>query len=136
MSVQTYKLGSGYGSITDNGDGTASYKHFTRMFRVRIADVVGFSVIRAGEVGLQLKILGHGTELAAVLVKRGAYETIEAWFRAHPDFGGNAALAPVPASPQLDGRLVADELVKLVGLRDAGVLTDDEFAAQKARLLG
>ena len=30
---------------------------------------------------------------------------------------------------------VADEIAKLVGLRDKGVLTDEEFAAQKARLL-
>lgn len=30
---------------------------------------------------------------------------------------------------------VADELLKLVGLRDAGVLTEEEFAAAKARLL-
>ena len=31
---------------------------------------------------------------------------------------------------------VADELAKLAQLRDAGVLDDDEFAAQKKRLLG
>ena len=30
---------------------------------------------------------------------------------------------------------VADELLKLANLRDAGILTDDEFAEQKARLL-
>jgi len=36
----------------------------------------------------------------------------------------------------LDSRVVADELRKLAGLRDAGVLTEAEFAAQKARLLG
>jgi hypothetical protein len=30
----------------------------------------------------------------------------------------------------------ADELTKLAGLRDSGVITDAEFAAQKARLLG
>ena len=33
-------------------------------------------------------------------------------------------------------RLVADELAKLVQLRDGGALTDEEFAAQKAKLLG
>ncbi|HET6963629.1 MAG TPA: SHOCT domain-containing protein [Acidimicrobiales bacterium] len=37
-----------------------------------------------------------------------------------------AAVAPV---------LVADELAKLVELRQAGALTEEEFAAQKARLL-
>jgi hypothetical protein len=30
---------------------------------------------------------------------------------------------------------VADELAKLAQLKEAGVLTDEEFAAQKARLL-
>ncbi|WP_253952984.1 SHOCT domain-containing protein [Weissella cibaria] len=34
-----------------------------------------------------------------------------------------------------DGLTVADELLKLKGLLDAGVLTDDEFQAQKAKLL-
>jgi hypothetical protein len=31
---------------------------------------------------------------------------------------------------------VADELLKLAQLRDAGVITPDEFEAQKAKLLG
>jgi hypothetical protein len=39
-----------------------------------------------------------------------------------------AASAPVPD--------VADQLRKLADLRDQGILTDDEFAAQKAKLLG
>lgn len=44
-----------------------------------------------------------------------------------------AAVAPAtPASPVS----IADELKKLGELRDAGVLTDEEFAAQKAKLLG
>lgn len=34
------------------------------------------------------------------------------------------------------GSSTADELTKLVALRDGGVLTDEEFAAQKAALLG
>jgi hypothetical protein len=37
------------------------------------------------------------------------------------------------AEPQLD---LADQLRKLADLRDAGILTEDEFAAQKAKLLG
>ena len=39
-----------------------------------------------------------------------------------------SALAPGAVS-------VADELIKLAQLRDSGVLTDDEFAVQKAALL-
>ena len=31
---------------------------------------------------------------------------------------------------------LADELLKLANLRDQGILTDEEFAAQKAKLLG
>jgi hypothetical protein len=39
-------------------------------------------------------------------------------------------------SPPAPAGSVADELTKLVGLRDAGVLSDAEFDAQKAKLLG
>ncbi len=42
---------------------------------------------------------------------------------------------PPPAEPAPAASL-ADELKKLADLRDAGILTNDEFAAQKARLLG
>jgi hypothetical protein len=42
--------------------------------------------------------------------------------------------APAPAAPsQAD---VLNQLKQLGDLRDAGVLTEDEFAAQKAKLLG
>jgi hypothetical protein len=45
-----------------------------------------------------------------------------------------APAAPPPsAEPQPD---LADQLRKLADLRDAGILTDEEFAAQKAKLLG
>ncbi|PPH99745.1 hypothetical protein C5C95_06270 [Rathayibacter sp. AY1B7] len=44
----------------------------------------------------------------------------------HAAHQGTAA----PAAPDL-----ADQLQKLAGLRDAGVLTEDEFAAKKAELL-
>jgi hypothetical protein len=40
------------------------------------------------------------------------------------------------AAPSSPVASVADELGKLAALRDSGVLTNDEFAAQKARLLG
>ncbi|MGY1815408.1 PH domain-containing protein [Blastococcus sp. SYSU D00820] len=52
-------------------------------------------------------------------------------------FGAPAAPPPPapsgPAEPQPD---LADQLRKLAELRDAGILTEEEFAAQKARLLG
>jgi hypothetical protein len=40
-----------------------------------------------------------------------------------------------PAAPQPVSVSVADELNKLLALKDRGALTDDEFAAQKRRLL-
>lgn len=47
----------------------------------------------------------------------------------------SAAPAAPAAAPAAGGDLV-EQLTKLAALRDAGVLTEDEFAAQKARLLG
>jgi hypothetical protein len=44
-----------------------------------------------------------------------------------------APAAPAPAAPPAD---LADQLRKLADLRDQGVLTEEEFAAQKAKLLG
>jgi hypothetical protein len=54
----------------------------------------------------------------------------------NPGFGAppvaQPAPPPAPAEPQPD---LADRLRKLADLRDAGILTDEEFAAQKAKLL-
>lgn len=52
--------------------------------------------------------------------------------------GYEAELAAAPASPApaAVASSTADEIRKLVELRDAGVLDDAEFQAQKAKLLG
>lgn len=151
MASRTHALGSGmnsgaYGRIIEYDDGSAAYKRpmeFSHAFRVRIADVTGFSVER-GKKMLQrrLLVLGNGTTLATADVNHGVAEHIEAWFRAHRDFGGNrgsTATAPIHTSPAPSGQvaptLIADELAKLAGLRDQGVLTQAEFDAQKAKLL-
>ena len=47
-----------------------------------------------------------------------------------------AAPAPAPPQPVAQPGSVADELKKLAELRDAGILSAEEFDAQKARLLG
>ena len=44
--------------------------------------------------------------------------------------------APPPAPASAGGDDVIAQLEKLGRLRDSGVLTEEEFAAQKARLLG
>ena len=46
-----------------------------------------------------------------------------------------AQQAPVPA-PRAGGPSMADQLNQLADLRNQGVLSDDEFAAAKAKLLG
>jgi Short C-terminal domain len=43
---------------------------------------------------------------------------------------------PAPAPPAAGGSDMTAELERLATLRNQGVLTDDEFAAAKARLLG
>ena len=45
------------------------------------------------------------------------------------------APAPAPAAPAMTSDLIT-QLKSLAELRDQGVLTEDEFAAQKAKLLG
>ncbi|PZU41327.1 MAG: hypothetical protein DI573_01215 [Microbacterium sp.] len=46
-----------------------------------------------------------------------------------------APTAPAAAGPATAGVDIVAELQKLAALREAGVLTDDEFSAAKARLL-
>lgn len=48
----------------------------------------------------------------------------------------NAPLLAPPRHPPASHISVADELTKLGQLRDTGVLTEQEFSTQKARLLG
>ena len=53
--------------------------------------------------------------------------------------GPDARTPPVPPAPAppppAGGAELADQLSRLADLRSAGLLTDDEFAAAKARLL-
>ena len=44
--------------------------------------------------------------------------------------------APAPAAPAADQVDVVDQLKRFAELRDQGILTEEEFAAQKAKLLG
>src|SRR5215203_294727 len=59
-------------------------------------------------------------------------EVIENWFRSHPLFGANTQSIPAAET----STSVADEIAKLGQLRSQGLLTEAEFEAQKARLLG
>jgi hypothetical protein len=43
---------------------------------------------------------------------------------------------PAPAYEEPSYESKVDQLKELAGLRDAGILTEEEFAAQKAKILG
>ncbi|HWO15808.1 MAG TPA: SHOCT domain-containing protein [Solirubrobacterales bacterium] len=46
-----------------------------------------------------------------------------------------APAVPPPAAPPADGGSVIDQLKELGELKSQGILTEEEFAAQKAKLL-
>ncbi len=142
----SHGLGFGNGSLLEHPDGGVEYRPTGKLlpaFRVMIRDISGFSVrkvtrddkkrLNASSLQQILTIQGSGTTLAEVAVSYGTAEKIEQWFRAHPYFGESTQASTAPAGLGLS---VADELAKLAQLRDAGVLSPEEFAAQKAKLLG
>jgi hypothetical protein len=107
----------------------------TQQFRVRIGDVAGFSVTKDRKVlERMLNVMGDGMLLGSASVNHKESEKIEKWFRTHPQFGCNGRATDGTATAS--GTSVADELRKLADLHKDGVLTGDEFAVQKARLLG
>jgi Short C-terminal domain len=56
------------------------------------------------------------------------------WAAQEAEYEPQQAYAPPPAAPAAGPSLV-DQLKDLAQLKDQGVLTEQEFAAQKARLL-
>jgi hypothetical protein len=139
--AKRHGLGFGNGTIVEHEDVTAGYipsAGFTQAFRVRIADVTGFSVTSGKKVLTRtFNVMGVGTHLGSATVNHDAAEKIEEWFRGHPDFGVNTVSSVARAEPATTapGNLIADELRKLAELHKEGVLTDEEFATQKLRLL-
>lgn len=80
---------------------------------------------------------GSGTELVACPVNHGTAQKIEAWIQAHPSFRGNVPQnAPVAPAQGQAPVSIADELTKLIQLRDAGMLSPEDFDRAKAKLLG
>ncbi len=135
-----HPLGFGNGKIMEYEDGTAAYipsGSFSQAFRVKVADVTGFSVTKNGKMlSRQFNVLGNGTMLGAAEVNHGTSELIEKWFRTRPQFGkGDAPASSLPSSAPT-AELVADEIRKLAQLRSEGLLTEAEFTAQKGKLLG
>ena len=142
----SHGLGLGSGGITDSGNGDIEYRASGKVlpsFRVNVADITGFAVRRPGKLDKGLgassmqqifSIIGGGTELAACAVNYGTSAKIEAWIRAQPLFGTNVFHEKATHAPAASSS-ISEELVKLVGLRDVGVLSAEEFEQAKSKLL-
>jgi hypothetical protein len=86
-------------------------------------------LLRAAAVGGGAYALGKHNARAQEERQQEAYD--QGWQQ-------SAAPAPAPAAPQSTGITAEDtqRLQELGRLHEQGVLTDEEFAAQKARILG
>jgi len=84
-------------------------------------------------------IAGTATAVSGRVQRRQAekYAGRDAQIAADRDaaYQQTAAPAPAPAPAAGEGDMIA-QLKQLAELHDQGILTDDEFAAQKAKLLG
>jgi hypothetical protein len=67
---------------------------------------------------------------ATAVSNRVSRRQAERWAAQEPAPQAPAAAEPQPAAAPIE------QLKELAGLRDSGVLTEEEFAAQKAKLLG
>lgn len=87
---------------------------------------------------MRAAMVGGGAYVAGKHVARGQQRESEQEMRLEqleqqPPAQAAPASPPPPAAPQVD--MVA-QLTQLKGLLDAGALTQDEFDAQKRKLLG
>ncbi len=105
----------------------------TNMIPVR--QIQGVTTHRAGMLYTVVKVATAADTIEFRVTKAQAEEIKATLTRLM--LGGTAPpVTPAPASSSAAPASIADELGKLVQLRDSGALTDEEFAAQKARLLG
>lgn len=101
----------------------------TNMIPVR--QIQGVSTHKAGLAYTTVRVATGGDATEFRVSKRQAEEVKATLLR----LMSQPAPDPVPPSNG-PGPSIADELRKLGELRDAGLLTEEEFAEQKARLLG
>lgn len=151
-----YPLGRGHGKIVDHKNGLVSYMPNPGLipaFTVNLADVRGFSVRRATETDIKqlgahlfhgttkvllqvIEVHGLGTTLGSALVHPRTAEKIRGWFEARPEFATNNSVAAAQVLPINPSPSTADEIAKLAELHRSGLLSEQEFAAAKARVLG
>lgn len=98
---------------------------------IPIRQIQGVTTHRAGLRYTVVKV-ATGADAMEFHVPKAQAEEVKATITRLMLGGSAPSAAPSSAAPAS----VADELAKLVQLRDAGALTEEEFAMQKARLLG
>lgn len=106
----------------------------------RTAVVAGTAQAVAGRVGQAQQAAAHRDQQAAAAQEQLRQVQMQAQVDAQVADALRAQSAPPAQAPAPAARPSVDELhaqlTKLGELRQAGLLTDDEFAQQKARLLG
>jgi len=83
-------------------------------------------------VGRTAAIAGTATAVSGRVQRRQANKWSQQEAAQAPP---EAAPAPAPAAPAAAGPSMIDQLKELGELKSQGILTEDEFAAQKAKLL-
>jgi hypothetical protein len=84
-------------------------------------------------IGRTAAIAGTATAVSGRVQRRQANKWSEQETAQAPP--PEAAPAPVAAAPAAAGPSMFDQLKELGELKEQGILTEDEFAAQKAKLL-
>ena len=95
-----------------------------------VGTVARTAVIAGTATAVSNKVSQHQYEKQVDQAEAAAYEQQQAMAAAPAP-----APAPAPAAGGISDDVVA-QLRELAQLKDDGILTEDEFAAQKARLLG
>jgi hypothetical protein len=141
----SHGLGFGHGSLIEYSDGTVEYRRTGTImpaFKVRVVDVIGFSVRRATRDDKQrleatflqqvLTVQGSGTTLAEVAINLGTAEKIEEWFRAHPEFGRvmSSPARPAPVVRFIDAAADARRVIELLGGQVFNLVGSDESSKQ------
>lgn len=135
MPVISHGLGLGNGSLIENTDnGTVQYRATATLlpaFNVRLADVTGVSSQKKGLLKVLMRVHGQGSVLAEVEVNHGTTELVAEWFKSRIGLGATRV-----ASTSANNPGITEELTKLATLHRDGVLSDEEFAAAKRKIVG